>query len=375
MRIGIDCSCLAKPERTGVARYCSSFVQELPALIAPEDEVVLLYRVSRLRRRRWFVRIDDPRFSVSFLNDRVLTFHPGGLDVVHGPDVRIPKILDIPAISTIHDLSALEIPGIAGERFRRRKAAALEDVSQRAAVVMCVSPFTEATFLRRFPAAQGRTRVVPQGIGPQFRSVEPSKARGIVQSRGVRSPYLLFVGQVAARKNLKPLVEAFGRLHAARPSLDLDLVIAGPLHSGADEVLAAAHALPVAGRVRFLGFVDDADLPALYASAEAFCFPSKAEGFGMPTIEAMACGCPVVAARAGANATTAGDAAMLYDPDDVEALTAALARILQRGAERAELVERGKRRAALFSWRHTATRIVEAYREAYYARRGAGVPA
>jgi glycosyltransferase involved in cell wall biosynthesis len=375
MRIGIDCSCLAKPERTGVARYCSSFVQELPGLLDPEDRVVLLYRVSRLRRRRWFVRIEDPRFSVAFLNDRVLSFHPGGLDVVHGPDVRLPKIPHVPAVSTIHDLSALEIPGIAGERFRRRKAAALEDVSRRASVVLCVSQFTEATFLRRYPAAQGRTRVVPQGIGPQFRVIDPSRVRGVVQGQGIRAPYLLFVGQVSPRKNLRPLVEAFGRLHAEKPGLDLDLVIAGPLHSGADEVLAAAHALPVAGRVRFLGFVEDADLPAIYSGATAFCFPSKAEGFGMPTIEAMACGCPVVAARAGANATTAGDAALLYDPDDVAGLTAALRRILVRGPERADLIARGRRRAAQFSWGETAKRILESYREAFYARRGVGVPA
>lgn len=375
MRIAIDCSCAAKPERTGVARYCASLVAELPATLDAGDRVTLMHRVSRLARRRWFLKMDDPRFTTGWLNDHVLRVAPAGIDVVHGPDLRIPRIAGVPAVSTVHDLSALDVEGIAGDEFRRRKLRALDDVARRAAVIICISEFTEAALLRRFPAAAGRTRIVPQGIGGQFR---PAPAERVAEFRGVRdlrSPYVLFVGQISARKNLKVLIDAFAGLHARRSAagspLDLDLVLAGPVQTAGDEIVAAARATPVAGRVRFLGFTSDADLPALYTGAEAFVFPGKAEGFGMPPLEAMACGCPVIAARAGANPATVGGAGVLFDPDDPADLAAAIEGMVVRRDGRDARIAQGLQRAALFTWRETARRTVAAYRDAL----AAGVPA
>ena len=364
MRIGIDCSCAAKPERTGVARYCASLVAELPHVLGEADRVVLLHRFSRAARRRWFLAVDDPRFAFGWLNDKLLRVAPSGLDVVHGPDLRIPDLAGTPCVSTVHDLSALDLPGIAGERFRQRKLAALEHVARRAAVILCVSEFTREAFLRRFPAAADRTRVVPHAIGAQFRPQDPERVREVVRSLGIRAPYLLFVGQISARKNLLPLVDAFARLHAESPAQDLDLVLAGPVQHGGDDVTARIAELPVAHRVRLPGYLGDAQLPALYAGAAAFVFPGKAEGFGLPILEAMACGCPVLAADAGANASTAAGAAVLFDPDDAAALAAALRRIVAPGAERDELIARGTARAAGSTWRETARRTVDAYRDA-----------
>jgi glycosyltransferase involved in cell wall biosynthesis len=127
----------------------------------------------------------------------------------------------------------------------------------------------------------------------------------------------------------------------------------------------------VAGRVRLLGYVGDDVLPALYSGASAFCFTGKAEGFGLPILEAMACGCPVVAASAGANVSTSSDAARLVPPDDAEALAAALDALLSPGPEREERVARGRRHSARFTWAETARLTWEAYREAALA----GVPA
>ncbi|MCE9636269.1 MAG: glycosyltransferase family 4 protein [Planctomycetes bacterium] len=378
MRIAIDCSSAAKPERTGVARYCASLVGELPASLGPDDRVTLLHRVSRLARRRWFLRMDDPRFTTAWLNDHLVRVAPSGIDVVHGPDLRIPRIPGVPAVSTVHDLSALDVEGIAGDEFRRRKLRALDDVARRAAVIICISQFTEAALLRRFPAAVGRTRIIPQGIGAQFRPVADARVVELRAVRELRSPYVLFVGQISARKNLKVLLDAFCALHAQATAsgspLDLDLVLAGPVQTGGDEIVAAVRASPVAARVRFLGFATDADLPALYSGAAAFAFPGKAEGFGMPPLEAMACGCPVVAARAGANPATVGDAGLLFDPDDAGDLAAALSRVAVRREGRDSLVARGLQRASQFSWGETARRTVEAYRDAISTVVPAGAP-
>jgi glycosyltransferase involved in cell wall biosynthesis len=365
--LGIDCSCVAKPERTGVARYCASLLRALPAALAADDRVRMLYRASRWRRRRWVEPAPDERFSVAWFNDKVLRVGAGGLDVVHGPDLRIPRLRGVPAVSTVHDLSALDVEGIADSKFREGKLAALADVAERAAGILCVSESTERAFLARFPQAAGRTRVVPLGISGRFGPQADDAVGAVLARRGIARPYLLFVGQIAPRKNLATLVAAWRSL-TVRPSLrDLSLVLAGPVLTGGDEILASA----ASPRAHAVGFVGDDELPALYAGAAAFVFPGKAEGFGLPILEAMACGAPVVAARAGANPGTGGDAALYADPDSADEFAAAIERLLADDTARAAQTERGRRRAAEFSWTETARRTVEAYRDA--AR--SGVPA
>jgi glycosyltransferase involved in cell wall biosynthesis len=367
LELGIDCSCVAKPERTGVARYCASLLRALPGAIGDDDRVRMLYRASRWRRRRWVEPAPDGRFSVAWFNDKVLRVGAGGLDVVHGPDLRIPRLRGVPAVSTVHDLSALDVEGIADAKFREGKLAALADVADRAAGILCVSESTERAFLARFPQAAGRTRVVPLGISGRFGPQSDGAVAAVLARRGIARPYLLFVGQIAPRKNLATLVAAWRSL-AERPAFgDLSLVLAGPVLTGGDEILASA----ASPRAHATGFVGDDDLPALYAGAAAFVFPGRAEGFGLPILEAMACGAPVVAARAGANPGTGGDAALYADPDSADEFAAAIERLLADDAARAAQTERGRRRAAEFSWAETARRTVEAYRDA--AR--AGVPA
>jgi alpha-1,3-rhamnosyl/mannosyltransferase len=371
MEVGIDCSCVAKPERTGVARYCASLVKALPDAIGEGDRVRLLYRASRWRRRRWFETSPDPRFEVGLFNDKVLAFGAGGLDVVHGPDLRIPRLRGVPAVSTVHDLSALDVAGIADEGFRRGKLRALADVADRASVILCISEFTERAFLERFPSGKGRTRVVPLGLPERFGPRTAPEVDIVLARRGLARPYLLFVGQISARKNLGPLVAAFRSLKGRPAFRDLLLVLAGPVQTGGDEIVASARSSAEADSIRFLGFADDDELPALYAGAAAFVFPGKAEGFGIPILEAMACGAPVVAARAAANPSTAGDAAVLVDPDSADAFAAAIEKLFTDAAERQSCVERGRLRAAGFTWAETARRTVLAYRDAA----GVGAPA
>jgi glycosyltransferase involved in cell wall biosynthesis len=369
MRIGIDCSCVAKEHRTGVARYCASLLAALPAALGPDDRVTLFYRASRWRRRRWFVRVNDPRFRVRLLLEGA--FALGGLDVVHGPDLRIPRFRGVPAVSTVHDLSALDVTGIAEESFQEKKLRALGEVAARAAAVLCVSEFTERAFLGRFPAARGRTRVVPEGLPPRFTEKDAATIDAVLARRGVRRPYLLFVGQIAARKNLGPLLAAFRKLRGRACGRDLSLVLAGPVQPDGVAFVDALKAAPDADVVRLIGYVGDDELPALYSGAAAFAFPGKGEGFGLPILESMACGAPVVAADAGASPATGGDAAVYVDPDDPDAWASAVESVLADPAARASLVERGRRRASQFSWAETARLTVAAYRDA--AR--AGVPA
>jgi glycosyltransferase involved in cell wall biosynthesis len=364
LEAGIDCSCVAKPERTGVARYCASLLAALPGALGPDDRVRQLWRVSRWRRRRWFERVDDPRFRSAWFHDGMPSFGAARLDVVHGPDLRIPRLRGVPAVSTVHDLSALDVAGIADDEFRRRKLAALADVAERASVIVCVSEFTERSFLARFPAARGRTRVVPEGLPARFGPQAAQHVDAVLARRGISRPYVLFVGQISARKNLGPVLGAFRALRGRAAFRDLSLVLAGPVQTGGQEVVDAARASPDAAAIRFLGYAGDDELPALYAGAAAFVFPGRAEGFGIPILEAMACGAPVVAADAGASPGTAGDAAVCVDPDSADAFAAAIERVVADAAARAALVDRGRRRAARFTWAETARLTVAAYRDA-----------
>ncbi len=364
MRIGIDCSCVAKAERTGVARYCASLLHALAAVMGQDDRVATLYRVSRLKRRRWFERVSDPRFSRAIFQDRIGAFPPQRLDVTHGPDLRLPLLPGVPAVSTVHDLSALDLPGIARESFKERKRAALELVARRAAQILCISEFTRTAFLSRYPAAEARTRVVPLGLADRFRPRTDDEIRRVQEGLGVRGPYLLFVGQISARKNLLPLLAAFAELRNAPAMSDLEIVLAGPVQTGGGDILGRIEDSGHAAFVHLPGFVGDDMLPALYAGATAFCFTGKAEGFGLPILEAMACGCPVVVADAGASASTAGGAAVVVPPDDVGALRDALAALIGSAAARADLVERGVTRAGQFTWHETARKTLLAYRDA-----------
>jgi glycosyltransferase involved in cell wall biosynthesis len=168
-----------------------------------------------------------------------------------------------------------------------------------------------------------------------------------------------------------PLLTAFEAL-AARPEYqDLKLVLAGPVQTGGEDVLNLAREGSASDRIVLPGFVDDVVLPPLYAGATAFCFTGKGEGFGLPILEAMACGCPVVVARAGANVSTAAHAALLVDPDDADDLAQALVRVLEDAALRADLVRRGIDHAEEYSWRKTARRTLAAYRDSAHAVAGA----
>ncbi len=363
MHVGIDCSCLAKAERTGVARYCGSLVDALPEALGGDDQITLLYRLSRLKRRRYFVRLDDPRARLRMFDARVPGLRGGPLDVVHGPDLRIPQAPGVPAVSTVHDLSALTVAGIAAEGFKEKKRKALADVARRAAVIICISPYTEQVFLEHYPQAAGRTRIVPQGIPDRFQPSTDASVAAMRAELGLGERYLLFVGQISARKNLGPLLDAFARLRGEPGLDDLELVLAGPVQTGGAEIVERARAT-FGDAVHLPGFVDDAILPPLYTGAAAFAFTSKAEGFGLPVIEAMACGCPVVVADAGALVSTAGGAAEVVDVDDADEISAALLRVLTDAETRAGWVERGFARAAQFAWRATAAATVQAYRDA-----------
>jgi glycosyltransferase involved in cell wall biosynthesis len=359
LRIGIDASALARKERTGVSRYLLSLVEAL-ARTDHGDRYLMCYRLSRLRRFRWFHRVRRPNFRTRVFQEGLSPFLARNVDVFHGPDARVPRLGKVPLVATVHDVFSLDSDAWAGSGFRERKKRAYADLAARARMLVFVSSYSRDRFLSHFPVEKDRVRVVPEGVEAGFGSVPPRHGEAVRARLEVPLDYLLFVGQVSARKNVPRILEALARVGPGAPPL----VVAGPRKHGWEEVRDAHRRLGLGERVRFLGHVAEGDLAPLYAGARALVFPSLDEGFGLPVLEAFACGTPVLASTAGALPETAGGAALLVDPKDPDAIAGGIRRLLEEDSLRGDLVGRGRRRAAEMTWDAAARRTLEVYREA-----------
>jgi glycosyltransferase involved in cell wall biosynthesis len=268
----------------------------------------------------------------------------GPIDVAHATTL-IPCATDAPLVVTVHDLAFLHDQSHFTKRGNRIFRSSLDRIRQHAALVLCSSTAT-IDDCAAAGIAETRLRLVPLGVDSARAGADDiARVRALYR---LPERYLLFVGTVEPRKNLRGLVEAVAQLDEPLP-----LVVAGA--PGWGDV-----AIPEVGDVRFIGFVPAADLDGLYGGAEVFCFPSEREGYGLPVLEAMAQGTPVVTSRGTATEETAGGAAVLVDPADPADIARGIADALRNGGD---LAERGVQRAGQCSWSETARLTAAAYRE------------
>lgn len=280
----------------------------------------------------------------------------GPVDVVHASSI-IPAATNLPLVVTVHDLAFLHDASHFTPRGVRVFRRSMELVARHASRVICVSQSTmDDCIAHEF--AVDRLRWVPNGV--RRREVSVGRVDDVIVRQRIPRDYVLFVGTIEPRKNLARLIEAHASLGDRAP----DLVVVGAAGWG-DGV-----EVPTGGRVHFLGFVSDDDLAALYRGATALCYPSIREGFGLPILEAMSHGVPVVTSRGGATEEVARGAAVLVDPFDVVSIADGIVEAL---GNRDELSGRGSRRAEELSWKHTAELTRDVYAEAIADPRPAGV--
>jgi glycosyltransferase involved in cell wall biosynthesis len=285
-------------------------------------------------------------------------------DVVHYTNYLAPVRAQVPYVVSVHDMSVSLMPQFHTLKKRLLTSRLVPVVARRASLVLTPSENTRRDVIRLLRLDPGRVRVIPYAPAPTFRPVTEGRER--LRALGLGGPYFLYVGTLEPRKNLARALRAFARIASGLP--DHRFVIVGQRGWKYDDVLQEASRDELRGRVDLLGYVAEEDLPALYSHATAFVYPSLYEGFGLPVVEAMACGTPVLTSRSSSLTEIAEGAAVLADPLDEAALADGLRALATDEALRADLRVRGLRQAAAFSWERTGRETALAYREVYEDR-------
>lgn len=286
----------------------------------------------------------------------------GDVDLYHSPDFTLPPTRPgTRTLLTVHDLSFVRDPGSAAPGLLTYLNAVVPRSVARADHVLADSQATRNDLIEVYGTPADKITVLYCGVEETFQPVTDATALTAVRERYRigEAPFILAVSTLQPRKNYVRLIEAVARI----PDPDIRLVFAGGKGWLYDSIFAAVERHGLRERVTFAGFVDDADLPALYSTARILAYPSLYEGFGLPMLEAMACGTPVVASTVSCLPEVAGDAALLVDPYDVTALSDALTRLHTDETLRAELIVRGRRRAAAFKWDDSARQLLGVYRQ------------
>ena len=294
----------------------------------------------------------------------------GPLHVMHGPDFVLPPRIAASGVVTVHDLAFATRPEDAHPAQRRFLESAVPWSIDRARLVVAVSETTRRDLMTRYGVRPHRIRVVPNAVSAEFHERDGTDELAAVRRR-LRLPdeYLLSVGTIHPRKNLGGLARA-AALSARRLGRALPVVHVGREGWLCERVFADVEAAGPPG-IRFVGQASDDVLRALYRQAVALVYPSFAEGFGLPILEAFACGAPVVTSNGSGMLEAAGDAAELVDPHDPESIAAGIVGVARDADRRAALVDRGRRRLDDFSWSRSARQMLDVYAE---ARRGAPAP-
>jgi glycosyltransferase involved in cell wall biosynthesis len=349
--------------RTGDEAYTINLLRELPDA-APDLTFAATLRHLRdmpndvpAHVRRIELDVVSPYRRIPFSLPQVARREHAAL--LHTQYFVAPR-LRLPAVVTVHDLSFTRRPELFGIRDRLLLGGLVPGSVRRAQRVIAVSRFTRDDLIDRYGLDPARVVAIRNGVSARFRP-DPEAASEARRQHSLARPFVLFVGALQPRKNAPALLDAFARL---RGHDGLELVLAGGDRGGLPDVRERIRTLGLGPRVRLLGHVSEATLPGLYTAAELLAFPSLYEGFGLPALEAMACGTPVCASSTTGLGEAVGDGGVTFDPRSVEEIAESIQQVLDDPELRATLRANGLERAGRFTWRRSAEETAAVYREA-----------
>jgi len=371
LRIGIDYT-IAVTETAGIARH----VRELVAALLEIDQVneyILIFTsdvkggvsstlpqklaIRRLPFSQWGARMMWHRMSLPL----PLEFFTGHLDVFHSPDFLLPPLRHAQGVVTIHDLSYIIYAQYTRPTIAKYFDKAVRRSVERARLVIADSNSTKRDLGKLLAISEGKIEVIYSGVSVRFVPVRDRDRLFDVQRRySIDRPFILSIGEIQPRKNLQRLIAAYSILRQDA-MLTHQLLLVGKEHWLSEDLFRQVEGLDIKRDIRFLGYVPDEDLPALISLADVFAFPSLYEGFGLPPLEAMACGCPVVTSNTSSLPEVVGNAGIMVNPYDTDSLARAIGQVLTSSELRDNMIRKGLEQAKKFSWEKTAKQTLEVY--------------
>jgi glycosyltransferase involved in cell wall biosynthesis len=368
VRVGLDARTLSAQLRSGVEQYVVNLVrafarlEEVPEIVAYTDRPISdpdlrqtvssgPLRVTTIEARFGWLRLALPW--------RLWRDHA---DLVHLPSTILPPLLPCPAVVTVHDLAWLFHPETYSANDLRMQHVALSGAAAGAARIITVSQATAGDLHIHYPHCADRITVIPLGVSPEFSPEGPSLSPNAFPGADrLGTGCVLYAGALQPRKNLLRLLAAYRQVLTERPAPPL--VVAGAMTPYGQQLLEEAARLGLEQQVLFPGYLPEHTLASLYRAATVFVYPSLYEGFGLPVLEAMASGTPVVTSDISAMPEVAGDAALLVDPESTERLAWGISLLLADEGLCATLIQRGLARSQEYTWERTARETVRVYRQ------------
>lgn len=358
--------------KAGIGNYVVNLVKELSKLDI-KNEYVILANSDNAE----FFTTNNPNFKTITLPNYTRTkflrilweqfklpklLRQMGIDILHSPGFIAPLRMTAKSVVTIHDMTFFSHPQYHTKfkRFYFKKMIPL--TAKKAAVIIADSENTKKDICKYLDADKQKIAVIHLGVGKDFKKIDAGKAKKFISRKyGIKNKFILFVGMIEPRKNLQRLVDAFLQLKEH----ELKLVIVGKKGWQMDEFFKMIKELKLEDSIIFPGYVPDDDLVKFYNAAEVFVYPSMYEGFGIPVLEALACGCPVITSNTSSMPEITGPAAVLINPADTQDIKKAMQKLLKNEQLRKTLSEQGIEQAKKFSWQKTAQKTLEAYEKTY----------
>lgn len=372
MRIGIDARSL---HYEGVGRYIKELIRNLSALDRSNEYIVYFLSEQSLMENA----VKQSNFHNTVLQIGIYDLHKqpclyyrlyrDNLDIFHATDHWIvPFIATCPVVVTVNDVLVMT-----ARKNLSCKVLAYGTIVTRIALsaakrIIAVSDFARKEVVEMIPRTEKKISVIYHGVGEEFTPHGDSEISAIREKYQIDKRYILYVGSLKSHKNVPRIIEAFSRLPVSVRQ-KTDLVIAARLESRFSNVIKLPSLFGIENNVRFAGYVPTRDLPALYSGADAFILPSLTECFGLPIIEAMACGVPVMASKAGAIPEIGGDAGIYFDPESTDDIYHTMLRMLTDEGLRKRLSGMGLERSKNFSWKIAAQKILQVYEDVYRQNR------
>ncbi len=370
MRIAVDARMYGK-KFTGIGRYISELLHNLAA-IDQENEYLILLRKDNFDECQInqpnFKKIlaDFPHYSIAEQTKFLRFLNKLDVDLVHFPHFNAPVFYKKPFVVTIHDLIHTLFPGKKKSRFLHRLfyGLVIRSTVKHSYFTIAVSENTKQDLVKILHADPNKIAVTYEAVDPQYREISDHKIIADLKAKyHIAKPFLLYIGNWRYHKNVQGLVAAFN-LIKSRYKIDCQLIVTGEIGKPEqEEAEAAIQNSPYRNDIILPGFVPEEELPLFYSAATIFTFPSFYEGFGLPPLEAMACGTPVVSSNTSSMPEILGDAAVYFDPDDANNMAEQIIKVLQDQNLQKQMRLKGIERVKRYSWKCMAKETLDIYRK------------